>query len=331
MATSNWYNFRNFFDNVTKSSHRRMHVMARDHHDKLKNAAISEPQIMQLYNEFMPPYFAFIDAYSEYASIKASYRTATMRVTNKFIDLTYKIKEWDIKIQSNYMDDTPEYAGILPNRRLPFQSGSYESRIAELFTLEKNLAKYPVLNVILNDVQNFAADLNNLRTEQQGFESEETEMSKRVEDARLALSKKMHGIYGYLLYLYQDNTSMLEKFYERKYFETNTPNTAATPLTIYQIPANNRLSLYAGEITENSKFIIQNTSESVLEFYAADMADANAPMDAIKLQANEKGEFLISEIGNGLPERELKVLIISNVSAQSGSFKIAKIEIPTEE
>ena len=330
MANSNWYQFRNFFDNVTKGSFRRMNVMARDHHDKLKAVAAIEPAVNDYYQYFLPYYNHFIDVYSKYHSIKGFSKGYTMRVENKFIDLIQKIKTWDIKIQNYYMAETPEYAIILPNRRSPFQIGSYESRIAQLHTLIKTLESFPDLSDVKLEVEAFYTEINKLRTEQQGKEIMESELSDLLEKARIDLAQAMHGVFGGLLFIYCKDTMRLENFYERQYFEANSYNNNTSAMTTYVIPGNNRLVLFNGEVTINSKFVIQNTSEAPLEFYCSESNDVAPPIDALRLMSNEKGEFLLAELGNGAPERELRMLIVSNPTGLNGSFKISKIEINSE-
>ena len=331
MANSSLFYLRNFFDNATKYSMRRMVSMSRDHHDKLRFFAGNDPNIMNYYQLFLPAYQKFMTIYSNYASVRAQYRSCTIRVENKYVELIQKIKHWDVKIMNVYMDDTPEYASILPNKRNPFQSGSYESRAAEIKMLDLNLNNYPLLNTVQQDVQAFYSDLEQLRTEQQGLEASEVEHSNNLEEARLSLAKKMHGVFGGLLLLYHDDSIQIDKFYERKYFESSQPSQQAIIYTTYQIPANNRLVLFMNELSLNSKFHVQNVSGAPLDYFTSNQADASIPSDVLRLYPNDKEEILATEISDGTPEREIKMLIVYNNSNQNGVFKLAKVELPEDE
>ena len=330
MISNDWFYLRNFFDNVTKNSMRRMYVMSRDHHDKLKNAAANDPFIAQLFQQFLPYYKDFIDAYSNNSSMKAKYEGYTMKVVDLFLQLTQKIKQWDIWIQNVYMEGTPEYQMILPNRRTPFQSGSYESRIGELRSLEKNLSNFPQLSNTHNDVSSFLQNIDQIRTDQQGVEQQDSENGVRLEEARIKLAKIMHGIFGALLYHYWENSVVVNTFYERKFFEIGSSNSSSINYINYNLPAKNSLNLYENELTLNSKFLINNTSESILEIYATDDLTTPPPAFMLRLQAGEKGEYLLTEIGNGAPDETLKFLIVNNPSNNKATFKISKIEIDDE-
>ena len=51
--------FRNFFNNATKGSFKRMLILSRDHHDKLKQRAAINPVFIGLYEDFLPAFTAF--------------------------------------------------------------------------------------------------------------------------------------------------------------------------------------------------------------------------------------------------------------------------------
>jgi len=82
----------------------------------------------------------FSKTWSAWQNIDANYggRTDVLEGLKKELSAT-RIREWDIAIQGAFMDDTPEYAELLPGARGPFQSGPIEDHVQAVKTLGERL------------------------------------------------------------------------------------------------------------------------------------------------------------------------------------------------
>src|SRR5437867_1472084 len=86
---------------------------------------------------------AFVQAWSEWRNLDASSAARTDVLGALLSDLTSKlIRQWDIAIQGVFMDDTPEYAELLPNGRGSFQTGAIDDRMQAVKMLAERLGGF---------------------------------------------------------------------------------------------------------------------------------------------------------------------------------------------
>ena len=323
MTQPEWYALRNTFDSVTKSSLKRMLIMATDHHDKLLAESGNDPQIAQLYQLFAPAYQAFKQAYNQTFQKDAFYQGNTKMVETLVLELSsQKIRQWDIWIQNVYLDNTPQYLMLLPNGRNPFQSGSYESRINAIVALEANLGSFAVLANVLADVTAFRQQIEQARTTQQGVEKAVSDTVKAVEDRRVELAQVMQGVFGGLILRYFKNIAQVETFYELKYLRTSSGNGSSTPtLQPHTIGANNRATLY-GQLTAGDSIVLHNTGTVAITCFTSNDVNGNAPVDALILQAGDQQTAFADELSNGNGFSWL--ILINNDTSLSGACEVGK-------
>ncbi len=324
MIQSTWYALRNTFDSVTKSSLKRMLIMSTDHHDKLLVESGNDPQIAQLYQLFLPAYQAFKQAYTNTFQKDALYQGNTLIVENLFAELSsQKIRQWDIWIQNVYLDNTPQYLMLLPNGRSPFQSGSYESRINAIISLEGNLSNFPTLANVLTDVSNFRQQMVQARTTQQGAEKSNADTVKAVEEARVELAQVMQGVWGGLILRYFKNIAQVETFYELKYLRSSSTSNDNAPISMqsHSIAAGNRISLY-GQLKGSDSLSLRNTGAVPLSCFTSNDINGNIPIDALILQPNEEQVLFADELSNG---NGLAWLIVANLQSNlTGTCEVGK-------
>jgi len=218
MTADLWFYLGNPFDNVTKNSFTLMNLMATDHHDKLFGKAQTDPQILDVYNNFVNAYDNFKNLFVETLELSGKYQAQTQIVEAKLAELSNKkIRRWDIAIQQLFEDDSPEYKSLLPDFRVPFQNGAYEERIKEVKALWRKLAQFAQLNTVEADVKQFAIELESLRTKQQGFEQAERELSQNLELARIELAAQMMIVFCKLKIIYIYDLKKVETFYDLQY------------------------------------------------------------------------------------------------------------------
>lgn len=324
MSQTSWYYLRNPFDAVTKSSFKRMLIMATDHHDKLLVESANDPQIASLYQLFQPAYQAFKQAYNETFQKDAFYQGNTQIVESLFAELSSsKIRQWDIWIQNVYLDNTPQYLMLLPSGRNPFQKGSYETRINAVLMLETNLGSFANLANVLADVKAYRLQLEQARTTQQGMEKSSANAVKAVEDRRLELAQVMQGVFGGLILRYYTNLAQVETFYELKYLRSSAgnDNNTAPALQPHTIGANSRATLF-GQLTASDSITLKNTGSVPITCFTSNDVNASAPIDTLVLQAGEEQTAFADELSNG---NGFSWLILMNTDvAVGGSCGVGK-------
>lgn len=319
-----WSYIRNLFNNVTKGNHKRMLMMGRDHCDKLGQYA-ADPDIAALSLFVNPAFTDFENVYSEVNVNAAFYQGNTKMVEDLMQQLRgNKIKQWDIWIQNEFLDDTPQYLMLLPNRRTPFQNGAYELRIDAVRTLQTALQRFPNLANVSTDVQAFMQNLDSARTAQQQVESLDQSLRQRLESSRLELAKQMHRAFGFLLYKHYQNPTDIIRYYELKYLQSPASSTTSLTYSTYTLSPNTRLSLFDGQLSPNSYFNLRIKGQGTCRAFTSSDTQANLPVDALQLSAAQEETFYANELtdNNGF-----NWLILVNETSATVQVEVAKTEV----
>ena len=319
-----WSYIRNLFNNVTKGNNKRMLMMGRDHRDKLGQYA-ADPDIAALSVFFNPAFSDFENLYSEVNVNSAFYQGNTKMVEDLMQQLRgNKIKQWDIWIQNEFLDDTPQYLMLLPNRRTPFQNGAYELRIDAVRTLQTALQRFPNLANVSTDVQAFMQNLDSARTAQQQVESLDQSLRQRLESSRLELAKQMHRAFGFLLYKHYQNPTDIIRYYELKYLQSPASSTTSLTYSTYTLSPNTRLSLFDGQLSPNSYFNLRIKGQGTCRAFTSSDTQANLPVDALQLSAAQEEAFYANELtdNNGF-----NWLILVNETSATVQVEVAKTEV----
>lgn len=318
---SNWSYTQNVFNNATKGNFKRMLLMSRDHHDKLKVEATTKPAIDALYQSFLPFFTNFTSIYSEVMNNASTYSSSTLRVEMLFQELSSKkAKRWDIMIQNEYDDSTIEYNDLFGNGRARFQAGAYDMRIAALVSFSNKLAIYPNLVAVKTEVDALFTQIDTARTTQQGNERLDANVRNQLENARVELAVAMHRVFGGLINLYAHNTKDIENYYEMKYVQSptrsNTTSNNSGGGTSVSVAANGRAILLNGNFTDSTAFVINNTGGVDLGVFATNDPQAAIPADLTFVSANSVGSFAGDELSDGATS--FQYLIAVNLNGTAG-------------
>jgi len=132
---SNWSRTDNFIITATQKSYIGAKGIFDSFDLKLK-MGIADPDIQNFYNDFHPLCLAYDDGYSSWNSLRSRGPSTTLGVVQLLEQLSSTlIRAWDIAIQSVYDNTTTEYKSLLPHHRIPFQTGSINSRAIAINSL----------------------------------------------------------------------------------------------------------------------------------------------------------------------------------------------------
>lgn len=292
-----WSYLQNVFDNATKGTSLRMYQLSNDHFDKLRGrinkidakiATLSEPNealekerntLKSLLLLGEDAFKAFREQYRTNTTTNARYRLLTERLNVLLRDLVTKARRWDAMVQVEFDITTPDYIFLFPQGRSIFQTAPYDVRINEVQSFAERLADYPALSDLLDAVRLFGEKLYSTRQQQQDIEGSQQENSKLLEEKRLALASKMHGMYGGLLMQYHETPIKVETFYELQYLrraandsdsdmDEQPRETAMIVLTPNEIH-----TALEGKLAENDIIRIVNTGAANFRAYLASAAD----------------------------------------------------------
>jgi len=215
MSTANsWRYASNQFDNSTKNSRKRMKIISTDHDGKLMERQ-GEPGIGALYEFYHPLHEGYINKYSDWMVMRASYKGSTLTIRNLFGELSSsRIRNWDVVIQGFYPLNTQRYVELLPNRRKPFQNGGYEQRSAAVQALIQAIGADDDLRTLKEEIIAFRTSVDDARNAQQGKEGMVDELSLQLEAKRIVCAGALFRNLGDLMHLYYQDPSHIAAFFD---------------------------------------------------------------------------------------------------------------------
>ena len=219
MSTNVWNFVINTFLVATANSYRLAVRIAKDH-DAALFAGKADPNVNAQYTLFHPLYLNMVSSYELWLSQEESQLgdTLSLQLALKQLSST-KIKNWDIKIQNVFTNDTPDYKKLLPYHRSPFQSGSQNDKITALAALSTNLTDITTLAAVKLEIDAFLDNLKTIQGVAHVALKKTSNHSTSVEDARVAMCNKMFGNYGRLLGFNEDNPTSIMKYFPIKYIQ----------------------------------------------------------------------------------------------------------------
>lgn len=326
-----WSYLRNVFDNVTKGNYKRMMLMARDHHDKLKQAGATDPEIGSLYAHFLPAYNRFnnaLRAVSITDSIRQSY---TMQIEAAFRELSSTlIDEWDVKILYNYRRHSPEYKLLMGNGRAPFQTGAYDVKLQAVAELRDKLATFPMLSALHAEIEIWLEETNAIRTKQQGYEGELSGKQKFVETYRADLAAEMHRVFAGLLFKFYKDPNQVETFYELKYLQRSNTKSGASSSDAFllekeiKVPAGEKQASVEGNFGIDNVFELTNKTNEPVFCWLSNSNMSTLPADSFLLPANETVTVYGDELTDGTTP--LKYFIVENQGSVTAKIDFKLVE-----
>jgi len=288
-----WSYLQNQFNNSTKENFSLMLALGNDHIAKLE-AQQADADIAALLARTQPLQLDYSKAYTKWKSATAIRKGATLKIDQLLAELSsLKIKQWDIQIQGQYLDGTPEYMALLPEKRGPFQKGAKDQRINAVEALNLRLGDYPVLAATQADVDAFRTQLVDARDEQQQKEQLIEQGSDDLEKARVELAIMMYGNLGVLMDKYRNTPDYINNYWEVSLMQNTPPPTREFGGTV----AADATANLTQTVGPNAKAVLTNTGYTVLTFcLAATNADACAtgvqvqPGDTLQVERASLGE-----------------------------------------
>jgi len=311
---------RNQFDNATKGNFKRMIMAAADHFDKLKQAALTNPQIDVIYQNALPAYQKYTTKYQQITSNYALYQGHTQLFEEKILELrSTLIRKWDIIIQYEYDETSAQYKMLLPNGRMPFQTGAYELRLNAVSSLLANVQAMnnPNFANLIQIIDAWLQQAYDLRAKQQGFEATDSLLRQEIENDRKALANAMHLVFFQLCVNFYPNLAQVETFYEWKYFKAAVSNTNANGITkTVSVAAASRITADVNNYQDNTNINVENKGDVVIEAWISASENSPAPVDVSFINVGENANFIASELSDGTSP--MKFLILNNKDANNG-------------
>ena len=165
--STNWLRSDDFFNNTTDGNY----LLAKkifDSYDLKLLSGIADPAVQTLYTDNHVICSAYDAAYSVWDVLRSTNKGVTHSAALLLDQLmSTKAKAWDTAIQQVYTQDTSNYISLMPNHRIPFQTGTGLSRVIAVENLVSAIGTDPLLSAIKTSVQTFLTQLLAARTKHQ--------------------------------------------------------------------------------------------------------------------------------------------------------------------
>ncbi len=327
-ASTNWRYVFNTFESNTRDSNIIMLSLSSDTHAKLKNEE-ANAVIAAILADYEPAFFAYRDLSEQY-SIKSGEYEGTTLGFEEYLDLMPpKLKEWEGIIRAIYNEDTPEEKAIFPNKRVPFESGTYEKRLEALGALKTKVTNDPALSAAVTTVTSFYNAASGARLVQQMTEGAVGQLSDLRENQRLLLSEELMGVLGELMSLYRHDLVQVERYFDLSLLR-DTGNDDEEEILNGNIPANTVIApidYQSSGFNFPSTTVVQlkntSTNGSNLIFYPSNTQDG-LPGAGTQyfLNAGQTLDKTFAELGS----EGFLFLCIYNQNAMAASWEIEILE-----
>lgn len=208
-----WIFLSNTFEVQTRGTQVRALSLFTDTHAKLKNEDKDE-DIAIMFVELDPVYNAYAQLYGQKQSIDGIYEGKTLGFEEILEQMPTELRKWESKVRYFFPEDTPTEHEIFPNKRSPFLTGTYETRILAVSALAEKLGNYSDLSAAQLQVQSYYNLLQGARLAQQEKEGASKQLSNLLENQRVVVCEVMYGILGLLMHKFRSDRPQIARFFD---------------------------------------------------------------------------------------------------------------------
>lgn len=319
-ASTNWRYVFNTFESNTRDSNVIMLSLSSDTHAKLKNEE-ANPVIAAILADYEPAFFAYRDLSEQYSIKSGEYEGTTLGFEEYLDQMPPKLKEWEGIIRAIYNEDTPEEKAIFPNKRVPFESGTYEKRLEALGALKTKVTNDPALAGAVTSVTSFYNAASGARLVQQMTEGAVGQLSDLRENQRLLLSEELMGVLGELISLYRHDLAQVERYFDLSLLtDSNTAPTAYVREGTIPSPGIETIDTADIPGTASSLIKLENPGNSTNRYYFTD-AEGNPPGPSTPYVDVQPGQVITKTAGQlGLGGAN-SVFVVQNAGMVPGQWK----------
>lgn len=322
-----WSYLVNTFEVNTRKAFNKMLRIGTDHDYRL-HGEVSDPEINALWIFFNPLLLVFQDLYSAWKASISLRMSMTLSLTKRFKELSEDwIKDWEGEVYYHFREGTPQAMSIFPNKRKPFQVGTYEERTIAVNTLASSLTPYPVLATLKTAVLAKYDILIAARDAQKQAMTNVGKNASDLEKQRIVLAKALYRSLASLMAKFYESPTDVERFFNLSLIRRSSSDSTglfnhagtvnAGASNVIDVPKKFDLNI-------NATFIFANAEGgSELHFFFADTASAtDSPNKGVVLP----GETLEASAGELDWSTTNTILIVKNAGDVTAEYELTATE-----
>jgi hypothetical protein len=278
------------------------------------NAAKTDPFFAALLATYQPTHDAFVAAYNQWTLQAGLQQGQTETMKQLFKDLNVNIKTWDVAIQNVYPDSTPTYKGLLPHKRVPFQSGTQNDRLTAIQNLIDAIGSDTNLSKLKTTITAFQTTIVAAIGKQKTALQKTVLDSDDVETSRIAICIAQYANLGAMMLQFATTPEVIEPYFDLKNIRQEIQTVFTKELKPSEVYFIAKRSFKADDVLE-----FDNIGNTEILFYIADKKDATTGTVIINVPAGENKSVVASELGD---INNLHFLLAKNSDAAiKGSFE----------
>jgi hypothetical protein len=263
------------------------------YHDSALADAKSDPFFLELYNVFHPLHIAYKTSYDIWKSQGGQQQSETLNFSQLLSLLSNtKIQLWDIQIQNQYPQNTPGYKKLLPNHRVPFQSGGQTERVHAVKALSNAIGTDAKLTAVKTDVDAFDTLLDAAISDQKGSLRATKNLSSTLESARVTMCIGQYANLGALIQKFAASPDKIAQYFDLKAIRNSQQVIFSGQLKAAQV-----YTIVKHTFGESDQIILTNTGTTQLKFYLGATKDAQPGTAGVTVAGKGEQTVLASAIG----------------------------------
>jgi len=311
-----WRPLINFIDTATEGNFSKSGIVS-EFHDSALFAHKSIPIILTMYNTYHPIHLNMMEKLGNWKTQGGIKQGESLSLSQLFIMLrSTKIKLWDISIQNVYTNTSSDYKTLLPNHRIPFQTGKQFDKITEVKSLSQRIGTNTLLVDTKDDIDLFYTQLKDAYDLQKGGISSTSDFSQQMEVARLAMCVAQFSNYGELIHQYASDTSKLVP-----YFDIANLHKSPQVLFTHTLKALQDYCLFKHTFGKDDEVAITNPNAFPLKFFKAALKTNKIDETFYVAPPEAKSIIKAAEIGN-LDDKFMKVFNPNEIEEAHFEFEI---------
>lgn len=320
------YLINTFLVNTIKAPTKMLGI-ATDHDSRL-NGATGDPEILSIYTVFHALFLLFQNFYTAWKAAISQRMSRTLTLTNEFRNLSERwIREWEGKVHNFFSEGTPTELSIFPQKRKPFQLGTYDERIIAVKTLATSMEPHAVLATVMADVLAKHVILSDARDAQKQAMQNASNASMLLDKSRIEVGRHLYKNLGLLMAKYFLDPTEVQQFFNLTLIRRSSTeldglfNQGSTvnmdSSLVVSMPKNFELSI-------NATFLIANSEGgSELHFFFADSASTATSELKATVLPGESVEATAAEMGWST---ERNMLIVKNAGMKTAEYEMTVTE-----
>jgi hypothetical protein len=314
-----WRYIINTFDSNTRASRPVAYSFFTDFKAKIEAGGLADPELLIIHGDYVPFYDALKGIYLNMQLIEGEYEGRTLGFEDllELLNDTSHLRKWEGKVRGEFPEDSPTEREIFPNKRAPFQTGTYENRVLAVGTLAQKLLQYPALAATQVEVLSFYNLMESTREAQQNHEGSLANLRVLFENQRVIVANEVFGAYGKLCYKFRNNRPMITTFFDMEILQSSSSDDV---LFDDEVGANT-IENITEDFNADQFFQIENNGTMPMWFYTSDSPATGYQGWGVQVQPGENLKFNVTELG-GLRQ----YLNVHNQNGTAGSCIVSLTE-----